>query len=92
MKNCKCVPAKIVSVLVIIGALNWGLVGAGMLFGSTHDMSWNLVGMILGTGTIAAIVYLLVGIAAIAKIVGCKCKTCKACMVDGATTDASAKK
>ncbi|MEN6304458.1 MAG: DUF378 domain-containing protein [Armatimonadia bacterium] len=45
----------IVLTLVIIGALNWGLVGA---------FNFNLVSAILGTGTLAArIVYLVVGLA-----------------------------
>ncbi len=57
----------------MIGGVNWGLVGVGMLMGS--DL--NIVGMILGSGTIAAIVYLLVGIASVVTIFGCKCKKCK---------------
>ena len=43
-------------VLVIIGALNWGLVG---LF------EFNLVEEIFGTGTLTDIVYVIVGIAAL---------------------------
>lgn len=41
-------------ILVIIGALNWGLVGIGV---------GNLVEIILGTGTLSTIVYILVGLA-----------------------------
>jgi uncharacterized membrane protein YuzA (DUF378 family) len=40
--------------LVIVGALNWGLVG---LF------EFNLVEEIFGTGTVADIVYVIVGLA-----------------------------
>ncbi|MBW2968909.1 DUF378 domain-containing protein [Candidatus Woesearchaeota archaeon] len=41
-------------VLVVIGAVNWGLVGIG---------NWNLVDMIFGSITILAkIIYILVGI------------------------------
>ncbi len=40
--------------LVVVGALNWGLVG---LF------EWNLVEEIFGTGTVADIVYVIVGVA-----------------------------
>ncbi len=55
-------------VLLIIGGLNWGLVGLGMIFGGTAD-SWNVVHMILGGAPIVeAIVYLLVGIAAVCKL------------------------
>ena len=44
----------IVLVLVLIGALNWGLVAI--------NASYNLVGMLLGTGTLATLVYALVGL------------------------------
>lgn len=43
-------------VLVIIGGLNWGLVG---LF------NWNLVEAILGVNVVANIVYVLVGLSAL---------------------------
>jgi uncharacterized membrane protein YuzA (DUF378 family) len=78
MKNCMCGPAKIAGLLVFIGGLNWGLVGLGMLMGGKD---WNLVHMIFGSmSTVEAIVYLLVGVAAIVKLFGCKCAKCKACM------------
>lgn len=71
----------IVKILLIVGGLNWGLVGAGMLMGS----SWNLVNMLLSSWpTVEAIVYVLVGIAAIVKIFGCRCKKCMGtCEVHG---------
>ncbi len=43
-------------VLVIIGGLNWGLVGL---------LNFNLVTSILGTGMLAKLVYDLVGLSAI---------------------------
>lgn len=47
-------------ILVIIGALNWGLVGLGMLL----DANWNLVDLLLGwSPLLEALVYLLVGLA-----------------------------
>ncbi len=47
-------------ILTTIGALNWGLVGIGMLL----DANWNLVDLLLGWEPILeAIVYLLVGLA-----------------------------
>ncbi|MEZ4103537.1 MAG: DUF378 domain-containing protein [Candidatus Paceibacterota bacterium] len=68
---------KLAWVLVIIGALNWGLVGLGWLIGGKD---WNVVHLILGSiPTLEAIIYLLVGIAAVASCMGCKGK-CKACM------------
>lgn len=52
-------------VLVIIGGLNWGLVGIGMLMGS----NWNLVNLVLGSlGPVEAIVYVLVGVSAIVML------------------------
>ncbi len=75
MNNCKgkCTPAMIAKVLIIIGGVNWGFVGVGMLM----MKDWNVVHMLLGTmPTFEAIVYILVGVAAVIKIFGCKCKTC----------------
>ena len=66
-------PMMIGKVLLIIGGLNWGLVGVGMLMHS----NWNVINMIFGSmPTLEAIIYILVGVAAIMKIVGCRCKTC----------------
>ena len=42
--------------LVIIGGLNWGLVG---LF------DWNLVGFLFGAGFLSRLIYSLVGIGAV---------------------------
>ena len=77
-KNCckkgGCTMAMIAKILVVIGGINWGLVGLGMLLGK----SWNVVYMILGSmPTVEAIVYVLVGVAAIMSIFGCKCGACK---------------
>jgi len=64
----------IAKILVIIGGVNWGLVGLGMLLGKTD---WNVVHLILGSVSIVeGIVYLLVGISAITLIFGCKCSKC----------------
>jgi len=43
-------------VLVIVGGINWGLLGA---------LKFNLVEVLLGQGLVAAIVYILVGLSAI---------------------------
>lgn len=77
MKGCGL--NKVCGLLVFVGGLNWGLVGAGMIFGSMHDMSWNLVHMLLGKwATVEAVVYVLVGIAALCKLWHCKCAKCAA--------------
>ncbi len=53
---------KIAYVLVIIGALNWGLVALGSWAGG----DWNIVKLVLGTWPIVEnIVYLLVGLSAL---------------------------
>lgn len=52
--------------LVIVGALNWGLVGIGTLI----EANWNLVNLIFGSfPTLEAIVYLLVGLAGLYELV-----------------------
>jgi len=79
--NCKtgickgnCVTGLIAKILVIVGGVNWGLVGLGMFLGSQN---WNVVNLILGSlPTLEAIVYLLVGISAVVLIFGCKCRKC----------------
>lgn len=56
--------AQIARILVVIGGINWGLIGLGTLIGS--ETEWNVVDMIFGTiPTLEAVVYLLVGLAAI---------------------------
>lgn len=68
-----CIVHKTSKVLLFIGGLNWGLVGVGMLIGS----NLNVVNLLLGSWpTFEAIVYVLVGVAAVLKIFGCKCKKC----------------
>lgn len=60
--------------LVLVGALNWGLVGLGMLVSGSD---WNLVNLLLGSWpTLEAVVYLLVGVSAVYSLVGCG-MTCK---------------
>lgn len=59
--------------LVLVGALNWGLVGLGYL---VSGADWNVVRMLLGSGKIEAAVYVLVGLAGVYKLVMCS-KNCK---------------
>jgi uncharacterized membrane protein YuzA (DUF378 family) len=76
MEKCKgmCICSKISIILLIIGGLNWGLVGIGMLMGNSAD-AWNVVRMIFGTmPVVEGIIYVLVGLAAIMNIFGCRCK------------------
>lgn len=65
-----CVAHKIAAILVLIGALNWGLVGA---------LEIDLVAMLLGAGSLLArIVYVAVGLSAILMLMKHKCKACMA--------------
>ncbi|HBV02088.1 MAG TPA: DUF378 domain-containing protein [Candidatus Komeilibacteria bacterium] len=72
MKKCNCGPLDIIAfILVVIGGLNWGLVG---LF------NFNLVAAIFGDmSLVSRIVYILVGLAALYKLLNvkkyCNCKT-----------------
>ena len=83
--NCKdcnrgrgsCAMGFIAKILVIIGGINWGFIGLGMLIGKT----WNFMDMILGSmPTILNIIYLLMGLSALMMIFGCKCKKCTNCI------------
>ena len=58
-------------ILLVIGGLNWGLVGI--------NMDWNIVNLILGSASwLERLVYLLVGLSALLLIFTHK-KDCKAC-------------
>ena len=66
---------KITWILVIIGGLNWLLVG---LF------SWDVGSLLGGMGSTASkVVYVLVGLSALVELFGHK-KNCKACAMDKA--------
>jgi uncharacterized membrane protein YuzA (DUF378 family) len=80
-KHCKKGGWGLVShVLVIIGGLNWGLVGVGMVAGGVN---LNVVNLLLGRfPVLEAVVYLLVGVAAVTLSFGCrgmKCAGCSGC-------------
>lgn len=73
MKGMKlCGLHKAAWALLVIGGLNWGLVGAAKL---------NLVMMLLGSWPLVErIVYILVGLAAVAMLFAGKCcAKCEAC-------------
>ena len=53
---------KLAFILLVIGGLNWGLVGAG---------GWDIVSMIFGEGSVATrIVFVLVGLSALFTLFG----------------------
>lgn len=71
----KCGVSQTAKWLTVIGAVNWGLVGIGY-FG---NINLNVVNLLLGKIMwLEAVVYILVGIAGIMMIRGCRCATCKA--------------
>ncbi len=65
----KCIGSKVIATLLVVGGLNWGLIG---LF------DWNLVNALFGSvAWLERAVYILVGVAAVMSIFHCKCKMCK---------------
>ena len=61
MKNMNGL-GKLAFILVVIGGLNWGLVGA---------FNWNLVSMIFGDmSAVSRVVYVLVGLSALFVLFG----------------------
>ncbi|MEK7193668.1 MAG: DUF378 domain-containing protein [Patescibacteria group bacterium] len=63
---------KLTFILLIIGGLNWLLIGLG-------GSDWNLIEKLAGQGTpISMIIYILVGLSAVVEIVKHKsnCKWC----------------
>lgn len=77
MHNVKCCGwvSMIAKILLVVGGLNWGLVGVGVFFNS----NWNLVNLIFGFSlTLEMIVYILVGVAAVMEIFNSRCKKCVA--------------
>lgn len=68
----RCSLCSISKLLVLVGGINWGLVGLGYFL----NMNLNVVTMLVGSWpTVEAIVYILVGLAAIAELL----KVCKVC-------------
>ena len=65
----KCIGSKVIWALLFAGGLNWGLVGA---------FKFNLVNYLFGGWAwLEMLIYILVGLAAIASLFHCKCKVCK---------------
>lgn len=66
-------------ILVIVGGLNWGLVGLGAFLGG----DWNIVHMILGNWMVVEeLVYVLVGLGALYLVVTHK-RDCRMCSAGG---------
>lgn len=69
-----CALHKMASALVLVGAINWGLIGL---------LKFNLVMTLVGSWpTVERVVYVLVGLSAIAMLMAGKCcAKCEACGV-----------
>ncbi|MBI3633093.1 MAG: DUF378 domain-containing protein [Candidatus Vogelbacteria bacterium] len=77
-KKC-CTPHWLGWVLVVIGSLNWGLIGLSGFFGGGN---WNVVNLLLGSWPMVEwAVYVLVGLSALMLLKGCNCKTCSSDMM-----------
>ena len=89
-KDCGkgCCVSMVAKVLLIIGGINLGLVGVGMLM----DNNLNVINLLLdGMPKLEAMVYVFVGVAAVMIIFGCKCSKCKA-VCSSCAPDISAEK
>ena len=76
MRKHKCGWAYGASILVIIGGINWGLIGIG----GFAKANLNVINLIFGGApALEWIIYILVGIAAVLMIFSCKCKKCMSC-------------
>ena len=74
MRDKGCMNSSIAYYLTVIGGLNWGLVGLGYFLGT----NLNIVNLLLGSWPVVEFaVYILVGLATIMLLVGCKCAKCK---------------
>ncbi len=71
-----CAPSIVAKIILVVGGINWGFVGLGMLMGESAD-AWNVIHVSFGQmPELEALIYLLVGAAAVMEIFGCKCKKC----------------
>ena len=59
---------KYQNILVLIGGVNWGLIGIGLLVGAEFN-DFNVINLIVGQWpAVEAIIYLIVGISAVCMI------------------------
>lgn len=77
-----CAVSKVARVLLIVGGLNWGLLGLSVLLETSSRL--DVVYLLLGSmPTLEAIVYVLVGAAAVMSLFHCRCAKCRASCVCG---------
>lgn len=74
MKDKGCAMSTVGFWLIIIGAINWGLVGLGGFF---HG-EWNVIHIIFGAWAwLEWAIYVIVGLCGVMLAFGCKCDKCK---------------
>ena len=75
-KKDGCTTSMVIKSLVIIGGIDLGLIGLGMILGSLGN--WNVIDLIVGSSPILeAVVYIVIGVAAVMMIFDCNCSECK---------------
>ena len=75
LKDKGCGISTVGFYLVIVGAINWGLVGLGHFF----DANWNVVNLLFGSFPyVEPLIYIVVGICGVMLLFGCKCAKCRA--------------
>lgn len=73
--------SRISKILLIIGGINWGLVGLSYFFANV-DSNWNILNALLGSKgvqyeRVEAIIYILVGVAAVWAAITFRSNNCK---------------
>lgn len=58
-------------ILLVVGGLNWGLVGLGYFFGANLNVVNLLFSVLIGVPVLEAVVYLLVGVSAVIHAFTC---------------------
>lgn len=75
MMGKMCSGHMVAWILLLVGGLNWGLVGIGGFAGA----NWNVVNLLLGAWPqVEWVVYILVGVSAVMMLFKDKCKMCMA--------------
>ncbi len=70
----KSTSSEVTHMLIMIGSLNWGLIGAGRLVAGAD---WNVLHMVFGAAPMfETSLYLIIGLAALYKVAGCSKSCC----------------
>lgn len=74
MMSQKSTAAEVTQMLITIGALNWGLIGAGHY---ANGADWNVLHMVFGgLPVFETSLYLLIGLASLYQVAGCSKSCC----------------